>query len=170
VTADTIIEQLTGDTIVSQIIELVSQAWKLEQRDAHGRWTGGGGGASHTAERKARLAAVQSRNMATGIAAHAEAQAQVERLVAERIQTSVENKAAEVLAATDKKLESQFRQWEHTEDVKHKKKLVTELLVAALGGLISYISLKAGLPEAGVAATGMIPFILQPVIEFLRKI
>src|SRR5262245_33337630 len=45
---ETIVEQLTSESVVNQIIDLVSQAWKLEKRDKHGQWTRGPAGGAST--------------------------------------------------------------------------------------------------------------------------
>ena len=41
---DTILQQLAGDTLVSQLVDLARDAWRNERRGPHGEWVGGGGG------------------------------------------------------------------------------------------------------------------------------
>jgi hypothetical protein len=64
---DTILQQLAGDTITSQLIELARDAWLHERRGPHGEWMGSGApaGMSKTrADRIRRIQAAQARRQA----------------------------------------------------------------------------------------------------------
>jgi hypothetical protein len=71
---DTILGQLAGDTITSQLIELARDAWRHEQRGPHGEWERGGATAVASEMRRQesvhqarlhRMQAVQERQRAT---------------------------------------------------------------------------------------------------------
>lgn len=70
---DTILQQLAGDTITSQLVDLANEAWRTEKRGRGGKWTSGPAGAiertAKGAERIKRIQARQQRDTASASAA-----------------------------------------------------------------------------------------------------
>ena len=65
---DTILQQLAGDTITSQLVELANEAWRTERRGRGGKWVGPGGAvgaAERTAKGAARIQRIQARSTAS---------------------------------------------------------------------------------------------------------
>jgi hypothetical protein len=57
---DTLIGQLAGDTIVSQLVELANEAWMHERRGKGGKWVSAGGEIERTAKGAARIKRIQA--------------------------------------------------------------------------------------------------------------
>jgi hypothetical protein len=56
----TLLGQLAGDTITSQLIDLANEAWRTERRGKGGKWVGPGGAVGTEAKRAARLRRIQA--------------------------------------------------------------------------------------------------------------
>lgn len=215
---DTILQQLAGDTLVSQLVDLARDAWRNERRGPHGEWVGGGGGGA-SKSRAARIKRLQQANARQASAAPATSDDHLRQLIREEIARATanapavpaENKAAEVAfqvsgRATEtprekliheqlirsqveplaeskaaavleqakqtvaEKMAAAHAEHETEEGRKRAKKLVIESGVAVLGAILAYVETKLGLPELAAILTNAAPFLIQPIVEFLKKV
>lgn len=161
---DTILHQLAGDTITSQLIELANDAWRTERRGKGGQWVGPGGEIKKTAAAAARIRRMQqaqARHSSTGQALPAvgspnRAVAVAARAHAEQV---VQAKLAEARAQDDSE-----------KGRKAKLKLATEAGLAVTGGMLAYLANRMGAPDVAAIAATVGPFLIQVIIEFFKKI
>lgn len=227
---DTILQQLAGDTVTSQLVEMAHDAWVHERRGPGGKWIGSGGSpgtragyrtpqepvtsrsrqarikrmqdaqmrriAREEAERavkeeEQRLPAVIASKIPADIAPEnkaAEVAFQVsgkvqptkreqlihEQLIATQIDPLVQNKAQAAVAEAQKlvadKLAAAHAQHETEEGRKRAKKLAIEAGGAVAGFIAAYIESRFGVPDLIALLTSALPFIIQPIVEFIKKV
>lgn len=161
---DTILQQLSGDTITSQLVELANDAWRTERRGRGGQWVGPGGEIKKTAQNAARLRrmqAAQARHSSSGQAVPAIGSPNRAIAVAARAH------AEQVVQA---KLAEARKQADDEAGKKAKLKLATEAGLAVTGGMLAYIANKMGAPDVAAIAATVGPFLIQVIIEFFKRI
>lgn len=226
---DTILQQLAGDTLVSQLVELASDAWMHERRGPGGKWIGGGSPGSRAGyrppqepvtsrSRQARIKRMQEAQMRriareeAQKAAQAEA-AKIPAAIAAKIPADIapENKAAEVAFQVSGKVQPTRREQliheqllktqveplatakaqavltkaqqvvadkiaaanaahETVEGQRRAKKLAIEAGGAVAGFIAAYVESRLGVPDLIALLTSALPFIIQPIVEFIKKV
>lgn len=227
---DTILQQLAGDTIVSQLVELAhNAAWMHERRGPGGKWIGGGSPGSQAGyrppqepvtsrSRQARIKRMQEAQMRRIAREEAQKAAQAEaekipaaiaakipadiapenkaaevafqvsgkvqptrreqlihqQLIATQVEPLAENKAKAAVAEAQKivadKLAEANAQHQTVEGQRRAKRLAIEAGGAVAGFIAAYIESRLGVPDLIALLTSALPFIIQPIVEFIKKV
>jgi hypothetical protein len=187
----TILSRLAGAVqfagIADQVFDLSRPpTWVNEKRNTHGEWTRGGSGTrtiSSQVSADVRLRAAHQR-MAASRAQSAAPTPDIEKIAKQHAASVVAEATAEMKAeqrqivgevvakvqAVNAKLEATKEEAESESKHKHRVKLAVEGLLAIGSGIIALISAKMGAPEAVSVLAPVAPFILQAVIEFLKRL
>jgi hypothetical protein len=176
---ETIVEQLTADSVVEQVIELVSQAWKTERRGYHGEWVSSGGVGAAEA-RRMRMAAARNRQAAvtaqraTAMRDSGEQPSSLNKAQAvafqAKMQADLENKAAQIKTDAIAEVSKLKADFEHEEHERRKRKILIEIGVTILGFIAAMIGVRYGVGEPQAIGIATAPFLVQPIIEFFKKV